>query len=45
VEYDRERTNWLEEQGYRVLRFWNNAVLTETDAVVVSIAHALDAAP
>jgi very-short-patch-repair endonuclease len=26
-EYDRERDNWLEKEGYKVLRFWNNDVL------------------
>jgi very-short-patch-repair endonuclease len=25
---DQERTNWLVTEGYRVLRFWNNDVLT-----------------
>jgi very-short-patch-repair endonuclease len=25
--YDEKRTAWLESQGYRVLRFWNNDVL------------------
>ena len=41
-DYDRARTDWLEQQGYRVLRFWNDAVLTETDAVIASIAEALN---
>ena len=41
--YDAARTDWLEEQDYRVLRFWNDAVLTETDAVIASIAEALTA--
>jgi len=27
-ERDLERDRWLEEQGYKVLRFWNNEVLT-----------------
>src|SRR5690242_9947577 len=26
--YDLRRTRWLEEQGYRVIRFWSNEVLT-----------------
>ncbi len=30
TEADEERTNWLETQGYRVVRFWNNQVLGET---------------
>ena len=34
---DRERTNWLEAQGFRVVRFWNNQVLAETEAVLEAI--------
>jgi very-short-patch-repair endonuclease len=33
VSYDLERSAWLEEQGFRVLRFWDNQVLKETEAV------------
>jgi very-short-patch-repair endonuclease len=33
VEYDNQRTHWLEKQGYRVLRFWNNEVLTNLNGV------------
>src|ERR1035437_5349873 len=25
--YDERRTSWLQSQGYRVLRFWNNDVM------------------
>ena len=32
-EYDAARTVWLENHGFRVMRFWNNEVLVETDAV------------
>ena len=38
---DDRRTAWLETQGYRVLRFWNSAVLTETDSVTETIFNAL----
>ena len=31
--YDSERDEWLESQGYRVLRFWNNQVLNEIESV------------
>jgi adenine-specific DNA-methyltransferase len=31
----------MEAQGYRVLRFWNNEVLTQTDAVRERILQAL----
>ena len=39
--YDERRTAWLETQGYAVLRFWANEVLSETDAVVISIGQSL----
>jgi very-short-patch-repair endonuclease len=26
-DYDEQRTAWLQSQGYRVIRFWNNEVL------------------
>ena len=35
--YDEQRTRWLETQGYRVLRFWNNDVLANTGAVVQAV--------
>ncbi len=31
---DAERTAWLETQGYKVLRFWNNDILTNIDGVM-----------
>jgi very-short-patch-repair endonuclease len=37
---DAARTRWLERSGYRVLRFWNNDVLTHIDAVVYLVASA-----
>ena len=33
AETDSERTDWLESKGLRVVRFWNNQVLAETEAV------------
>ena len=38
---DLRRTEWLEEQGWRVLRFWNNDVLTNTEGVVETILKEL----
>ena len=35
--YDRERTEWLQANGYRVLRFWNHEVLQEIDSVLERI--------
>jgi very-short-patch-repair endonuclease len=31
---DRERDNYLKEQGFRVLRFWNHEVLTNLEGVL-----------
>jgi very-short-patch-repair endonuclease len=38
---DAARTAFLTSQGYRVLRFWNNEVLQETEAVMAAILYAL----
>ena len=39
---DAERCSaWLARQGFTVLRFWANEVLSETDAVVISISQSL----
>jgi len=42
VVYDAERRRWLEDQGFRVLRFWNNQVLTSVNVVKEVIAEALN---
>lgn len=34
---DKRRTAYLQSQGYRVIRFWNNDVLENTDGVVRAI--------
>ena len=36
------RTVWLESHGYRVIRFWNNQILNETDAVLQEILRHLN---
>ena len=41
MEYDAARTKYLEAQGYRVLRFWNNDVLGNIEGVLDVIAAAL----
>ena len=38
---DAVRTAWLESQGFRVIRFWNNQVLLEIGSVQESIISAL----
>ena len=40
--YDATRTDWLRERGYKVLRFWNNQVMQEIDAVKFAILQALE---
>ncbi|MBV8401684.1 MAG: endonuclease domain-containing protein, partial [Acetobacteraceae bacterium] len=41
---DTRRTAWLESQGWRVIRFWNNDVLKNTSGVIEAILQALRAA-
>jgi very-short-patch-repair endonuclease len=38
---DARRTAWLERRGWRVLRFWNNDVLSNTEGVAEMILAAL----
>ncbi|EPK7360680.1 endonuclease domain-containing protein [Kluyvera ascorbata] len=39
--YDARRTAWLRLQGWRVLRFWNNELMENEEAVLVRILEAL----
>ncbi len=41
VEADSARSDWLASEGYHVLRFWNNEVLAQTEAVLTAIRDAL----
>src|SRR6267378_1304701 len=36
-EADLPRTRWLEDQGFRILRFWNNEVLSNSGGVLDTI--------
>ena len=40
--YDRIRDGWLSDQGFRILRFWNNEVLRQERAVLETIYYALE---
>ena len=42
ISYDLKRSQWLEKQGYRLLRFWDNEVLKNTEAVVEAIMKTLE---
>ena len=41
AEADRRRTSMLEANRYRVIRFWNNEVLSNLDGVLEAIREAL----
>ena len=43
--HDQARTRYLENRGYRVLRFWNNQFLLETEAVLERIRQCLSPLP
>ena len=40
--YDRRRTDWLNAQGYAVLRFWNHEISRERRSVLETILAALN---
>ena len=42
---DARRTTYLNEQGYSVLRFWNEDVLTNRDGVLAVILSVIDGSP
>lgn len=41
-EYDRRRTEYLESQGYEVIRFWNNHVMSNIEGVLLAILQKLE---
>lgn len=41
---DRERSAWLEGQGFRVIRFWNTDILWNVEGVLAEILEELGAA-
>lgn len=45
AKYDAKRTEFLESKGFAVIRFWNNDVLINTDAVMQKIYAALTQSP
>lgn len=44
-DHDDRRDAWLNAQGFRVLRFWNNDIFAKTDAVLAMIWEAVQEAP
>ncbi len=45
IEHDAARTRALEDAGFRALRFWNNEVLMQTDAVLERIYREINPSP
>lgn len=44
-ETDKDRTEFLEKEGYKILRFWNNDVLNNIDGVLETILSELTISP
>jgi very-short-patch-repair endonuclease len=42
---ERERDEWLAENHFRVIRFWNNDVLSNLNGVLTHLAEALSKTP
>jgi very-short-patch-repair endonuclease len=45
LQEDFKRTRYLANKGYRVVRFWNNEVLKESDAILNSLLKFLSDSP
>jgi very-short-patch-repair endonuclease len=45
IEYDLERTSFLKSNGYKVLRFWNNEVMHNINAVLELILSSSEPSP
>lgn len=42
---DQIRTNFLEKEGYKILRFWNNEVLSNIEGVMEKVLIELNITP
>lgn len=45
VSYDSRRSDFIESAGYRVVRFWNNEILENTEGVLERIRELLAVSP
>ncbi len=45
VRHDAKRTKYLQESGYRIVRFWNHEVFEDIDTVLQSIWHKVQEPP
>ncbi len=41
TDYDESRTEYLNKQGYKVIRFWNNEILTQIESVLEALTLTL----
>ena len=44
IAYDQKRDAWLRDQGYKVLRFWDNELFNQTESVLEKIRITLSPA-
>jgi very-short-patch-repair endonuclease len=42
---DERRDAWLQAQGFKVMRFWNNEIMNNLEGVLVSVMAAVTEAP
>ena len=42
---DQQRDAWLHNKGYTVLRFWNNEIMQQLEAVLEQIRHTISLSP
>ncbi|MBI4063665.1 MAG: endonuclease domain-containing protein [Elusimicrobia bacterium] len=45
IGYDRQRTEFLQARGYRVMRVWDNEALTNADGVLEKVLEILEEKP
>jgi very-short-patch-repair endonuclease len=43
-DYDQQRDDWLQQQGFQILRFWNNDVFNHLEDVLAVILEKLSSA-
>ena len=43
--HDERRDAWLRTQGFKVLRFWNNEIMSNLDGVLITVMAALNELP
>lgn len=42
---DEKRDNWLREQGFTMMRFWNNEIMSNPDGVLAAVMDAVTGSP